>query len=56
MLGADSIGKAPNIASRDNAHGSFDVRSLIKKAGQRLAAVVCGGDHAILAWFLSVDA
>ena len=38
MLGAGSIGKALNIASCENAHGSFDVWSLIKKAGKRLAA------------------
>ena len=47
MLGADSIGKTLNIASCDNAHGSFDARSLIKKAGKRLAAVAFRGDHAI---------
>jgi len=47
MLGAGSIGKALNIASCDNAHGSFDVWSLIKKAGKRLAAVAFRGDHAI---------
>ena len=42
-----SIGKALNIASCGNAHGSFDVRSLSKKAGKRLAAVAFRGDHAI---------
>jgi len=47
MLAADSIGKALNIASCDNAHGSFDVWSLIKKAGRRLAAAAFRGDHAI---------
>jgi len=47
MLGAGSIVKALNIASCDNAHGSFDERSLIKKAGTRLAAVAFCGDHAI---------
>jgi hypothetical protein len=35
------------LASCDNAHGSFDVWSLIKKAGKRLAAVSFRGDHAI---------
>jgi hypothetical protein len=44
---AGSIGKALNIASCDNALGSFDVRSLIKKAGKRLAALAFRGDHAI---------
>jgi hypothetical protein len=44
---AYSIGKALNIASCDNAHGSFDVRSPIKKAGKRLAAVAFRGDPAI---------
>ena len=44
---AHSIGKALNIVSCDSAHGSFDVWSLIKKAGQRLAAVAFRGDHAI---------
>jgi len=44
-----SIGKVLNIASCDNAHDSFDVRSLIKKAGKRLAAVAFRGDHAISA-------
>lgn len=44
---AGSIGKVLNIASCYNAHGSFDVRSLIKKAGKRLAAVAFRGDHAI---------
>ena len=39
--------QALNIASCDNAHGSFDARSLIKKAGKRLAAVAFRGDHAI---------
>jgi hypothetical protein len=47
MLGAGSIGKAVNIASCENAHGSFDVWGLIKKAGRRLAAVAFRGDHAI---------
>jgi hypothetical protein len=47
MLGAGSIGKALNIASCDNAHGSFDVWSLIKKAGKRPAVVAFRGDHAI---------
>jgi hypothetical protein len=51
-----SIGQALNIASCGNAHGSFDVRSLSKKAGKRLAAVAFRGDHAILAWFLPFDA
>jgi hypothetical protein len=44
-----SIGKALNIASCDNAHGSFDVRTAIKKAGKRLAAAAFRGDHAISA-------
>lgn len=42
-----SSGKALNIAPCGNALGSFDVRSLIRKAGKRLAAVACRGDHAI---------
>jgi hypothetical protein len=56
MLGAGSIGKALNIASCDNAHASFDARSLIKKAGKRLAAVAFRGDHAISGVVLPVDA
>jgi len=47
MLGAGSIGTELNIASCDNAHGSFNVWNLIKKAGKRLAAVAFRGDHAI---------
>jgi hypothetical protein len=47
ILEAGSIGKALNIASCENAHGSFDVWSLIKKAGKRLAAAALRGDHAI---------
>jgi hypothetical protein len=47
ILEAGSIGKALNIASCENAHGSFDVWSLIKKAGRRLAAAAFRGDHAI---------
>jgi hypothetical protein len=47
MLGGGSIGKALNIASCDNAHGSFDVWNLIEKEGKRLAAVAFRGDHAI---------
>jgi len=47
MLGAGSIGKALNIVLCENAHGSFDVWSLFKKAGRWLAAVAFRGDHAI---------
>ena len=56
MLGAGSIGKALNIASCDNAHGSFDVWSLIKMAGKRLARWPSAEIMPFLAWFLPVDA
>jgi hypothetical protein len=56
MLGAGSIGKALNIASCDNAHGSFDVQSLIKRQASGWSRWPSAEIMPFLAWFLPVDA
>ena len=53
---AHSIGKALNIVSCGNAHGSFDVWSLIKRQASGWPVWPSAEIMPFLAWFLPVDA